>query len=412
MFSWTQVPRILLYEERTDMYEFIQDDESSIDYHLYNNLLRLPFMRKLDNLPEMVLRIFNNAYYICTLICKENLPRHFFSEYRVIASEDNAAELWRNQVMPATFAIVYSLLRYYGYKYYKDILKDIWIYFQDENDDESRDVFKSVVYNLYMSDDKDTFDIFEERFLYDAINDKNLTIVDLAKGMGYITGEMSARGDMWESEECRQYFPAFLDKFNAAVPYYSQDLDALIVLNDAIECVKSYMKDFETIPIRPVDKRYANSKLAEMLAASKEANETTEVSQSSTRKNSQRIKPVFKDNLDEAVIIGAIRKLPCFGVRGDENFYYIVYAVFEKLNWLSCKNKNNFTRWLRSKKLYHLANDGFKKAQKKGDVFDTTFQEVLSNFSRKLSDGKYNDMDIFYKKDACGNSLKKINDAS
>ena len=415
MFSWTQVPRILLYEERTNMYDFIYDDEKSIDYHLYDNLLRLPFMRRLDNQPEMVLRIFNNAYYICTLIYKEDLPRHLFSEYRAIASENNTSELWRGQVMPATFAIIYSLLRYYDYSCHKDLLKDIWIYFQDENNDtsdESRNIFRSVVENTYMFDDKNKFGIFDERYLYDAIIDKNLTIIDLAKGMGYITMEMNARGDMWESEECRQFFPIFLDKLNAAVPLYSQDPETLTVLHDAIECVKSYMKEFETTPICPVDKRYANSKLAEMLAVGKEAKETTEIPQLSARKKSQRIKQVFYDNLDEGVIINTIRQLPRCDIRSDEDFFYVIYAVFKELKWLSFERMTNFTRWIRSKNLYHLSNDGFKKAKKHGDVFDNAFQTVLSYFSRKISEGNYNDIDNFYKKDACGNTLKKINDAS
>lgn len=416
MFSWTQVPRILLYEERTYMYDFIHDDESSIDYHLYNNLLRLPFMQRLSNLPEMVLRIFNNAYYICTLIRKEYTPRHFFSEYREIASENNTAELWRNQVMPATFAIVYCLLRYYDYECYKDFLKDIWIYFQDENNyviDESSNIFKSVVVNLCMSDDKNTFDVFEERFLYDAINDKSLTILDLAKGMGYITMEMNARGDMWESEECRQFFPAFLDKLNAALPNYSRDLDALKELNNAIECVKSYMKEFETTPILPVNKKFANSKLAEILAAERDSIETTEEPQLSKQKKYPSIKQVFHDKLDEDTIINAIIKLPRYDIEGEEDFFYVLYAVFNELKWLSYKNQNNFTRWLKSKNLCHLSNDGFKKAKKSGNpIFDNAFPNVLSHFSSKISDVVYNDKDDFYKKDACGKILKKINDAS
>lgn len=111
--DYTKVNSNLVYAFRDDVKKFFDPDEDSLEHEFFDRLLERPFMKRdVDNVPMMVRTIFNNAFYIATLIKMERLPQMYLTEYgRIAAGGLTRVTLWCNHVMPATMALVYSLLR-------------------------------------------------------------------------------------------------------------------------------------------------------------------------------------------------------------------------------------------------------------------------------------------------------------
>ncbi|HAE23783.1 MAG TPA: hypothetical protein DCG33_00440 [Prevotellaceae bacterium] len=143
--DYTKVPRALIYLDITDIGEFGIDDESSLMGAFCSNLLDQTFMREQENSPEILLDIFNNAFYICTLICLEKRPRLYLPKYIAIASNNYKDDDWQYNIMPTTMALVYSLLVCCGFFSEEDkFMKSISDYFENEDlygDTESHDIF-------------------------------------------------------------------------------------------------------------------------------------------------------------------------------------------------------------------------------------------------------------------------------
>ena len=75
-----QIPRNLLFENRSSLSEFDVRDERSLDSHVAN-LLRSEFPIR-----DGFLGIFNETYYICTLVMLDASPDSHIHEYQRIAS--------------------------------------------------------------------------------------------------------------------------------------------------------------------------------------------------------------------------------------------------------------------------------------------------------------------------------------
>lgn len=75
-----QIPRNLLFENRSRIAEFEVRDERSLDFHVAN-LLRSEFLIR-----DGFLGLFNDAYYICTLVMLDASPDLHIREYYRIAS--------------------------------------------------------------------------------------------------------------------------------------------------------------------------------------------------------------------------------------------------------------------------------------------------------------------------------------
>lgn len=108
--DYTKVPRSIIYQDKTDIGEFGIDDESSLMGRFYNGMLDQKFMRKRVDAAEILLEVFNNAFYLCTLITIEKRPRIYLPKYVAIASDNNKDKVWEYEIMPSTMALVYSLL--------------------------------------------------------------------------------------------------------------------------------------------------------------------------------------------------------------------------------------------------------------------------------------------------------------
>ena len=109
--DYTTLPRQLIYKDRTDLKEFSVNCESTLEYRFYEKLLKRPKIVACDKKRDTILRIFNNAYYICTLILLEDDPRLYEAEYRGI-SENHSKDLdWCFHYSPMTMALVYNELK-------------------------------------------------------------------------------------------------------------------------------------------------------------------------------------------------------------------------------------------------------------------------------------------------------------
>lgn len=104
--DYINIDRSLIYKERTDLKEFGVQVSGTINYQLFLNLKEL--FKATDRSKELILRCFNNAYYICTLIPFEDFPETQVDRYekRLLKWESYAAD----EICVVSMAIVCKLL--------------------------------------------------------------------------------------------------------------------------------------------------------------------------------------------------------------------------------------------------------------------------------------------------------------
>ena len=86
--DYTKVPRVLVYKERENLNDFGVKNRGTINHELFVNL-REHYMAA-ERQKELMLRCFNNAYYICTLIPLEDFPDMQVAEYEQLLMKDDA----------------------------------------------------------------------------------------------------------------------------------------------------------------------------------------------------------------------------------------------------------------------------------------------------------------------------------
>ena len=104
--DYTKVRRGLIYKERTNFKEFGVQVPGSMNNLLFSNLKEL--FKATDRLKEIILRCFNNAYYICTIIPFDDFPETQVAEYEKLLLEDDPYD--REEVCAVSMAMVCKLL--------------------------------------------------------------------------------------------------------------------------------------------------------------------------------------------------------------------------------------------------------------------------------------------------------------
>ena len=106
IMDYINIDRSLIYKERTDLKDFGVQVPGTINYQLFLNLKEL--FKATDRGKELILRCFNNAYYICTLIPFEDFPETQVDRYekRLLDGESYAAE----EICVVSMAMVCKLL--------------------------------------------------------------------------------------------------------------------------------------------------------------------------------------------------------------------------------------------------------------------------------------------------------------
>ena len=194
IMDYTTIPRKLIYKDRDDIDEFNVDCEGGLEYQFFENLLDRSFLKNREDTPYLTLRIFNNAYYICALIYRENHPRQYLAKYlRKAVDGHDKNILWENHVMPTTMALVYSLLLADGiYKKTDKFIMDIWDNFSDWDtkgaSEGKEDFYKQLLDGFKLLPDNE--DRFEPRNIISAVTDDDVSVYDVAEGIDYVLGEI------------------------------------------------------------------------------------------------------------------------------------------------------------------------------------------------------------------------------
>lgn len=105
-----KVSRSIFYKEKESLRVFL-GKEDSLERDFLDKLRKRPFMQALDNASVNILRLFNNACYICTLVYEEDYPLLELNMYEKIAVDNHDDPIWFNHMYPATMALVVCWLR-------------------------------------------------------------------------------------------------------------------------------------------------------------------------------------------------------------------------------------------------------------------------------------------------------------
>lgn len=104
--------RPLIYQDRSSIDEFDVADPESLDALMLEQI-EYSIIVELDGAPDFILDIFNNAYYITTLILMEKHPLHYFRSYLNIAEHAgymNEKNTHHRYFESMTMAMVWNLL--------------------------------------------------------------------------------------------------------------------------------------------------------------------------------------------------------------------------------------------------------------------------------------------------------------
>ena len=112
--DYTKLPRELIYYDRLSIDEFNVDDRESFNYEIFEQIMRLfcidPTKEETESL---ILKIFNDAYYILTMVFLEKRPVFRIKRFQSIAKEDSSY-LMLIQKESIVFSIVRGVLKLYG----------------------------------------------------------------------------------------------------------------------------------------------------------------------------------------------------------------------------------------------------------------------------------------------------------
>ena len=135
--DYTEFPRELIYKEKASLKDFGVSNETTIEHRFYEGLLKRPSIKDCFKKRETILRIFNNAYYLCTLILMDEDPRLNIDFYREKAENSERTIDWVNHFAPMTMALVYLELKgcrqecACGLHIFDEFLDDIYDHYRD-----------------------------------------------------------------------------------------------------------------------------------------------------------------------------------------------------------------------------------------------------------------------------------------
>lgn len=159
--------RPLIYKDREDIDEFDISNTQSLDAEMLRQI-EVSEIIKLDGASKYILDIFNNAYYITTLIMMERHPVHYLSKYILIAEHTSSAyyNIYEKNTNHKLFsaiimAMVNNYIRSLDDKYLKSdniFLKQLNSHFND-------------IGPFYSSDELGSFNLYQSFLLNDNLKD-------------------------------------------------------------------------------------------------------------------------------------------------------------------------------------------------------------------------------------------------
>lgn len=104
--DYTQIPRSLIYKDRTNLKDFGVQMAGTLNHQLFSTLKEI--YKATDRAQEIMLRSFNNAYYICTLIPFDDFPEIQVAEYERLLLDGNVYD--REEICAVSMAMVTKLM--------------------------------------------------------------------------------------------------------------------------------------------------------------------------------------------------------------------------------------------------------------------------------------------------------------
>ena len=228
--DYTKLPRHFIYKDRKDLDEFpvcSRFDYTTLEEYFLEELEQRPFIKESYDAPEIILKIFNNARYIVTLISMENHPNHYLRRYLKIAGSDDRNITIANHAMPATMALVKNYLCNYMPTLYKDskIVEDITNNFDTDawkemspggHDDFFKLVNRYIVEHSGWLSDPD----FEPRDVREVINDPFTTARDISENIDFLMESLEKKVEIFDEEiaplnamykKVESWFPSDMD---------------------------------------------------------------------------------------------------------------------------------------------------------------------------------------------------------
>lgn len=152
--------RPLIYKDRGDIDEFDIDNTQSLGAEMLNRIECSEIIR-LEGANKYILDIFNNAYYITTLIMMEKRPVHYLSKYILIAEHTSSAyydiqqkNTWYRFFSAIIMAMVNNYLRLLDDHVFNDdniFIKQLNSHFNDIGNHYSSDELRSFqLYNQFL----------------------------------------------------------------------------------------------------------------------------------------------------------------------------------------------------------------------------------------------------------------------
>ena len=251
----SEAPRTLVYKDIEVISDVLgSSSKPTIEREFYNRLVNRPFMKDVSNAYRCVLTVFNNAFYISTLIIFDDGSSLSTNIYMNKAAEGVDDVELKPHIVAATMALVYNWLGIYVHENdlasfeSKDIpllKKNISKYFEEENSDvtsEGKKDFNSLVIvdSALNKGLDDSF--FVLRDMKDIVNSTDIPIQDVVKGIGYILECYGAYFN--NNSERRDFMSRILERIDDE----KMLVDDTLLLNSAKKKIKSERKRLKYAP--------------------------------------------------------------------------------------------------------------------------------------------------------------------
>lgn len=207
--DYTIVPRLLIYTDKSDLDFFDVDADGTLDALMFDRIQR-SVICGLDGAANVVLNIFNNAYYITTLILMEKRPVPYFMSYVNISMSAGGDNTYKRYFSAMTMAMVYNYLRASDKKFRENgniLLERIWKYHNEHYSDGQLDgdarflFFNNVLNQSELASSKVESGRFRPRGILNILkNEKNVFL--FSDGLEFLEERIAAIGVVPRCVEC------------------------------------------------------------------------------------------------------------------------------------------------------------------------------------------------------------------
>lgn len=221
-----KVSRSIFYKEKETIGFFLGEGDT-LEREFINKLWKRPFMKGMDDVSVSILRLFNNACYICALVYEEDYPLLELKEYEKIAIDGHDDPNWTNHIEPATMALVVNWLRSEDFQKalkgkgqvqnIEELCKEICLSIENSNDlhCEVIEEFQSLIEcEQHLPSGFITKTGFQRKSLSEAVEDRSVEFSEILSSTEYIFDIMKNPNEFITAFGPNSYFAKEIHKLN------------------------------------------------------------------------------------------------------------------------------------------------------------------------------------------------------